>query len=240
MNPPTCPYTYVKIDDQFYKRDIGNCHDDMDYDYKDIPCHDCGVVYGNVHHISCDMERCPIPDCGDQFLSCPHSIEARYYKGLGDSKGTSYTSPIWSQGSFNKGNDFAEQGKYKKAIECYDKAVKERPNNDSIWINRGIALDLLRKHKESLSSFEEAIKLNPTAIAWANKGCTFGVMGRYEDMISCCDEAIRIDPEYAPAWYNMGKALKDLGREKDSERCLAKAYELGYEHNDQEKKGVEN
>jgi hypothetical protein len=96
MNPLQCPYNYVRIDGQIYKRGSGNIFDD-DCDYQGTTCHDCGVLYGNIHHVDCDCELCPVPDCGDQFISCPHSIGTVYYKGLGDSKGTLFTGPIWTQ-----------------------------------------------------------------------------------------------------------------------------------------------
>ena len=50
-------------------------------------CHDCSVTFGNgnIHHVGCDMERCPV--CQRQFISCGHNFEARYFKGLGDSHG---------------------------------------------------------------------------------------------------------------------------------------------------------
>lgn len=31
-------------------------------------CHDCGVSEGEIHHLGCDMERCPF--CGKQLISC--------------------------------------------------------------------------------------------------------------------------------------------------------------------------
>jgi len=31
-------------------------------------CHDCLVQPGQLHHVGCDMERCPV--CGDQAISC--------------------------------------------------------------------------------------------------------------------------------------------------------------------------
>ena len=37
------------------------------------PCHDCGVVVGELHLDGCDMERCP--RCGGQYFCCDCRIE---------------------------------------------------------------------------------------------------------------------------------------------------------------------
>lgn len=35
---------------------------------KDQPPCCCGALYGNTHHIGCDLERCM--GCGEQFFGC--------------------------------------------------------------------------------------------------------------------------------------------------------------------------
>jgi serine/threonine protein kinase len=46
----------------------------------------------------------------------------------------------------------------------------------------------------------------------SNKGASLCELGRVEDAMACYDRAIEIDPRYAPAWYNKGDALLNLGR----------------------------
>ena len=34
----------------------------------ELTCHDCGAKEGEIHHLGCDMERCPF--CGGQLIGC--------------------------------------------------------------------------------------------------------------------------------------------------------------------------
>jgi hypothetical protein len=40
------------------------------------PCHDCGVIVGELHLEGCDMEVCP--RCGNQYLCCPCRTDEDY------------------------------------------------------------------------------------------------------------------------------------------------------------------
>lgn len=46
---------------------------DVDPNYSTRPCHDCGVIKGQIHILGCDMECCP--RCKEQLLSCGCNYE---------------------------------------------------------------------------------------------------------------------------------------------------------------------
>jgi hypothetical protein len=54
---------YVILDGISFWRDVSY------YDHNKH-CHDCNIVNepGNLHHLGCDVERCP--KCGGQLISC--------------------------------------------------------------------------------------------------------------------------------------------------------------------------
>lgn len=58
---------------------------DTEYYDANKRCHDCGIANrrGNVHHLGCDVERCP--NCGLQLISCSCLDDAEYYPAdIGD------------------------------------------------------------------------------------------------------------------------------------------------------------
>lgn len=81
------------------------------------------------------------------------------------------------------------------------------------WYKAGNARITEEKYEEAITSYDEAINLNPNYIsAWNNKGIALFRLGRYEDAIGCYDKALEINPNHANAWYNKAKALRGLAQ----------------------------
>lgn len=63
-------------------------------------------------------------------------------------------------------------------------------------------------HKESISAYENAIKIDPKHTnAWSNKALSLFNLGRFEEAIIACDKAIDLDPKLLSAW-GVSKVLR--------------------------------
>jgi tetratricopeptide (TPR) repeat protein len=56
-------------------------------------------------------------------------------------------------------------GKYKEAIECYDKALATDAEDVTALNNKGVALDNLGKYKDALKQFDKVLAIDPNNVA---------------------------------------------------------------------------
>ncbi|MCB7128227.1 MAG: tetratricopeptide repeat protein [Candidatus Brocadiales bacterium] len=131
-------------------------------------------------------------------------------------------------GLFYLGTSFATlSGDYKKAISCYDKALRIDKNNAEAWHNRGCSLAELGRHEDAIKSYDKALEVDPNmSEAWYNKGRSLAKLGRHEDAIKSSDKALKIDKNDAKAWYNRGYSLAKLDRHEEAIESYDKALEI--------------
>ena len=58
----TCLMPVVEINRVQYRRQRYH------FGEEDGRCHDCRIKHGGIHHMGCDVEKCPV--CDDQLISC--------------------------------------------------------------------------------------------------------------------------------------------------------------------------
>jgi tetratricopeptide (TPR) repeat protein len=88
-----------------------------------------------------------------------------------------------------------------------------KANNAIDWSKRGETLLELKRYKEALEAYNQAIELKPEyAEAFLGQGNSFLELKRYEEAVEAYDKAIQLQPNYVEAWNGRGKGLDFLQR----------------------------
>jgi tetratricopeptide (TPR) repeat protein len=154
--------------------------------------------------------------------------------------------------STTEGVDYASQGKFKKAREEFEKALKANPSfgpakralkiieevdgkkiEEQTAINyfKGIAHSLKGQHNHSIPYYNKAIKINPEfANAYFSRGVAHAEgKGEYDKAISDYDRAIELNPTFAKAILSRGVANYYKGEYGKAWEDVHKVQSLGYQ-----------
>src|SRR5439155_562553 len=153
---------------------------------------------------------------------------------------------------------FVEEGDYAAALECYDRLLRSRPEETSVWFDRAELLVLLDRPEEALqaytrildvdrgnrqSSYERANLLFALgrlsgAIAlrwnypepWLVKGEILLSHDRPTEALECFEKVASFEPQRIEAWAGAARADAALGRRGEADSALANATRLGADH----------
>ena len=126
---------------------------------------------------------------------------------------------------YNRGNGKLKLGDAKGAIKDYTKVISLKSGIEHLaYCARADAKDALGDWRDALVDYSKAIELNPRFIApYVNRGVLKSEMGDYEGEIADYHLAIKHCEPSANLYNNLGRALYDLERFKES----AEAYGEG-------------
>jgi tetratricopeptide (TPR) repeat protein len=129
---------------------------------------------------------------------------------------------------YNRGLIYSKQGKYQRAIEDYDEAIRLDPKLGIAYFGRGNTYSKLHHYRQAIKDFSEAIRIDPNYIgAYNNRGICYGELGCQTLSIKDYSEIIRIDPKNARAYNNRGVIYDILGQKDRALTDWRKACELG-------------
>ncbi len=128
---------------------------------------------------------------------------------------------------FNRGVALEKMGKSEQAVECFDMALEENPNDSWAWFNKGVSLHRLGLLGEALLCYDKSLELNPSdADLMSNKGILLRTLGKTDEAIIWYRKALEISPKDPGIWSNLGVTYRVLGNNKDALECYDKALKL--------------
>ena len=137
--------------------------------------------------------------------------------------------------SYNKGVEYAVQGKFEKAKQEFERALKVDPSyaparmsfrviedvidqkiksEAAIHLFKGTGYGNKGRLDEEISEYNKALKINPRyAMAYLTRGLTYAKgKGQYDRAVSDFDKAIELNPRLAEAYNNRGNAYTAKGQ----------------------------
>ena len=97
---------------------------------------------------------------------------------------------------YNQANKHLLKGELHEAIELYDEILDISPNNIDAMIMKGITLDNLDRHKQSMKQFYNVLEQEPQNIqALLGMGVGFGNYGEYKEAYKYFESAYVLNPE---------------------------------------------
>jgi len=137
-----------------------------------------------------------------------------------------FSAGEWEQ----KGDSFAQLGKFEEAIQAYDKALLLDSNNAGVWNSKGMVLVCLGQGKETLDCYDKALTIlegkanfppdvNTIVPILGNKASLLDDLGRFEEAIECYDKTLEMTKEciyeYRPILLNnKALSLHHLGKDR--------------------------
>lgn len=120
----------------------------------------------------------------------------------------------------DEGEVLVSEGKLRKALVCFRKAVNLAPEDPSLHNSIGMAEMARRKPRRALQAYQQASDLAPDIARYhARCGDALQRLERYMEAIEAYSHALELEPRNAPAWNNRGFTNFMLNRWDEALRC---------------------
>lgn len=124
---------------------------------------------------------------------------------------------------------YQKRGRYKEAIEEFEKAVLIDPDYIKAYNGLGISCDMMGDYEKAREAYKQALRLNPyLGYIYNNIGYSYLLQGNLDEAISAFEKAIAIDSSLIQSYNNLGLAY---GKKGDFELAIAAFKSAG--HDDQ-------
>ncbi|ERN41491.1 serine/threonine protein kinase [Rubidibacter lacunae KORDI 51-2] len=118
---------------------------------------------------------------------------------------------------YNQANALALDGKYREALDVYDRVLETFPNAARAWLNKGFMYSQLKLFEEQLDACEHALESDPEMVEAFNcKGLALQRLGKSEEAVAMFVRTVELDSQFYQAWNNKGEALMTLGRPQEA------------------------
>ena len=113
---------------------------------------------------------------------------------------------------YNLGCALHHNGHLEDAVAAYRTVLTRQPRHDDVQGQLGLALMQSGRAHEALTALQAQVRISPGAAAQTALSACLTMLGRFGAALVPAETATRLAPASAPAWLQLGHALRELGR----------------------------
>lgn len=112
-------------------------------------------------------------------------------------------------------------------LKYLDQAIKENPNSDTLYCERGDIYGSVGREEEALNDYQKAIQLNPKSeLAYLSRGYLYLQLGNYINSIKDLTKALKLNSNNAITYHYRGLAHFRSGDERRAKKDYDQAIKL--------------
>jgi len=127
---------------------------------------------------------------------------------------------------YNLGCALQHADRLDEAVTAYRTVLAHQPRHADAHSNLGLALMRLHRPEQALPALQAAARLAPGADAQIALSSCLIALGGFASALDAAEAATRIAPDHAPAWLQLGHALRESARTEPAFAAYARAREL--------------
>jgi len=121
---------------------------------------------------------------------------------------------------------FFHQGKYREAINEYEKAQSIVPDSKNAILNMALIYKNMRLYQESVKEYKKLLKIEPEGIIYKNLGEVYLLSGKPRDALNAFNAAIKLGQENALINFWMGDCFAQGGNTEKAQRAYQHSIKL--------------
>jgi tetratricopeptide (TPR) repeat protein len=127
---------------------------------------------------------------------------------------------------YNLGCALHHNGHLANAVAAYRTVLTRQPRHGDVQGQLGLALMQSGRVHEALGALQAQVRITPGAAAQIALSACLTALGRFGAALEAAEAATRLAPGSAPAWLQLGHALRELGRTARAVNAYTRALQI--------------
>jgi serine/threonine protein kinase/tetratricopeptide (TPR) repeat protein len=127
----------------------------------------------------------------------------------------------------NLGRLYQRTGAWKKAVDCYRRAIKHGPKMPEPFFNRGSCYEQRGLFRQAIDDYNRALEIEPGHVpSLAKRGTSYAALNQNKRALQDLESALKLDSKNASMWLFRGNLLRLIKQPEQALESISRALSI--------------